>query len=167
MPLRPDLEQRRRDLIERVLLAFKDVKRTGGVSWSQTFVIDDYGTESEIAEAAERDCELDWAELARHGPWNFEAAACGVWGFLDAVGARYYLAAALLLDLETGRSAHHELSLDSGPNEERWSLLDNRQRAVVAVYLRWKRDVAGIASVKHAYRNAARTLANGWDAYAT
>ncbi|HLP83893.1 MAG TPA: DUF6714 family protein [Phycisphaerales bacterium] len=156
------MEARRQELIALVLQAFKDVTREGGVSWSQTFVMDDYGSDAELAQAAARDRELDWIELSRQGPWNYEYA---MWGFLDAISARYYLAASLLLDLETGRSAHPDLLLTYGPQKESWSLLDDHQRAVVAMYMRWKRDIAGLEQSRMEHRNWTRALQAGWDQY--
>lgn len=168
MGLRPDLEQRRRDIIACVLREFKDVKRTGGVSWSQTFVMDDYGSAELITAAAEQDREIDWIELARHGPWNVEAGmGCGGWSFLDAIGARYYLAAAMLMDLERAKPAGVELALETGPRDIRWSLLSEEHAAVVALYLRWKRDIAGIAHDRHSHRQFVRILESGWDAQPT
>lgn len=159
------MEARRQALIALVLQAFKDVTREGGVSWSQTFVMDDYGSASQLAEAAAQDRELDWIELAQQGPWNHESAVCGVWGFLDAISAKYYLAASLLLDLETGRSAHHDLHLIDGPQKNAWSLLDDHQRAVVAMYMHWKRDIAGLEQSRVEHRIWTRALQAGWDQY--
>ncbi len=164
MGFRPDLEQRRRDIIECVLREFKDVKRTGGVSWSQTFVMDDYGSEEEMSRAANKDTDTNWIDLARGDNW-FLGIPGTPWSFLDAIGTRYYIAAALLLDMERGMSTGHEDLLTVGPWDDRLDLLTHDQLCVVAMYIRWKRECAAASEDVLLEMTLTDALAAGWDAY--
>jgi hypothetical protein len=157
------MESRRKELIADVLAVFKDVTRIGGVSWSQTYVLDDYGSEAELAFALDHDLDLTWMELARHGPWKHGSGSHGGWSFLDPIGARYYLAAALLLDLEHGVSADHEFSLTHGPTDAYWCLLNDEQKRVVAEYLAWKRDIEGLRGNQHEHRKMKSIFQSGWN----
>lgn len=165
-PLSPDLELRRHQLIAHVLAEFKDVSRAGGVSWTQAPVLDDYGTAEELASAALHDRDTNWIELARGSAWSLTTNG-SQWSFLDAIGTRYYLAAAMLLDLERDTSAEHESLLTNGPSDYRLDLLSHDQYCVVAMYLRWKRDVALATEDVCMEVTMTDALQAGWDAYAS
>jgi hypothetical protein len=164
MGLRPDLEQRRLELIEHLFAEFKDVSRAGGVSWTQTFVMDDYGSDEEVARAANEDTDTNWIDLARGDAW-FLGIPETPWSFLDPVGTRYYIAAAMLLDLERGTTTGHEYLLSRGPRDDRLDLLTHDQFCVVAMYMRWKREYAAVAEDIWAETVFTDALAAGWDAY--
>ncbi len=88
----------RPELIELIKAAFKGVSRQGGVSWSETDVIDDYGTDEERRLAREGDSDQDWFEVASIPRFSKD----GGWGsfcFLDAIGFHYYLPAAMIQSL--------------------------------------------------------------------
>ncbi len=91
------------ELIELIKDAFKNVSREGGVSWSETNVVDDYGTEEERRQARERDTDTNWLEVAAI-PRFREDGGWGSFSFLDAIGFRYYLPAAMLQSLMLERS---------------------------------------------------------------
>jgi hypothetical protein len=85
-----DLEAEREALIAEIYAAFKDVSREGGVSWSETYVLDFYGTPEERAEARDRDRDWSWTDLVDDPDWQIGQGSGGL-TFLDAIGFRYYL----------------------------------------------------------------------------
>lgn len=120
--------------------AFKGVSREGGVSWSESYVIDDYGTMDERLAARALDRDTSWQQLVRARHWN-RGHGAGGFSFLDAIGFRYYLPAALIQSIRAGHDMDicyhlivppptdrlHEYSV------QRCSLLDVHQcRAVAA-----------------------------------
>lgn len=103
----PDsLKRERRAAEARVFKAFRGVTRAGGVSWSESVVIDDYGTADECAAACELDLDTSWEQLVEDPSWNPEPG-CGGYSFLDAIGFRYYLPPGLIRDI---RSAPDQLN---------------------------------------------------------
>lgn len=75
--------------------AFKGVTREGGISWSESRVVDGYGLEEERAAARALDTEQSWEELVDNPKWH-EGFGVGGFCFLDAVGFRYYIAPAMI-----------------------------------------------------------------------
>jgi hypothetical protein len=93
-------ERFRAALTEQIRSAFAGVSRENGVSWSETFVRDAYGTEAECAKARASDTERSWDELLRRTDWN-PFPGTGGFNFVDAIGFRYYLPAAMTYCLRT------------------------------------------------------------------
>lgn len=106
----PDSLKRERQAAEaRVFKAFRGVTRAGGVSWSESAVIDDDGTTDECAAARERDPDTSWEQLVDDPCWNPEPG-CGGYSFLDAIGFRYYLPPGLIRDLRSAPWRFDDLS---------------------------------------------------------
>jgi hypothetical protein len=89
-------------LIEEIYDAFRTVTRDGGVSWSEAFVMDQCGTDEERVEARRRDTDKSWTELV-DSDWR-EHPGVGGWAFLDPIGSRYYLPAAMVRGIRSGES---------------------------------------------------------------
>jgi hypothetical protein len=136
------LEKEREGLRLEIEQAFRSVSRAGGVSWSQTGVLDGYGTEEELAAARKLDTERNWRELVDDPSWEFEVMFGG-FGFLDPIGLRYYLAAAMMRQLRDDEvysvlESHLTLPPDGRAYEtSQWALLELPQRHCVARFLRY------------------------------
>lgn len=127
-------------------MAFRGVSREGGVSWSETDVIDDYGTEEERAIARASDTDTEWEELILSGTF-LDDAAPGSFCFLDAIGFRYYLPAAMCQALKPEYDTQgrffswydslpfHLASADRSIHREGFLLLRDDQRRVVANFI--------------------------------
>ncbi len=130
-------------LLAEIDAAFANVTREGGVSWSETEVLDGQcATSDQRIKARAKDTEKTWNELVEHNGWETDRGTGG-FSFLDSIGFRYYLPAAmkrsLLLGYDVGVTGH--LSIGSKKNShrewkiERFVLLNARQRQCVAHYL--------------------------------
>ena len=84
-----DYEDRKLALIEEINAAFDGVSRENGVSLSEAWVIDNYGSDEERAAARKQDTETRWQDVAD------EAIADGYscLSFLGEIGFRYYIPA--------------------------------------------------------------------------
>jgi hypothetical protein len=146
----PYLIQEQQALEAEIREAFKGVSREGGVSWSETVVIDDYSARPDNkARVAARanDKDRNWIELAGNDQWD-AGPGVGGWSFLDPIGFRYYLPAAMIRALHAGYAAFTSLTLDfvldTGSSDPRMTLLDDAQRRCVAHFVRFMvaRDTA-------------------------
>ena len=90
-------------LLAEIHEAFPGGSRQGGVSWSEADVIDDYGSPDQRAAARARDRDTRWQDLVDDPNWN--PSDGGHWSFLDAIGFRYYLPAAMVLAVRQGYDA--------------------------------------------------------------
>lgn len=141
-----------------IYAAFDGVTRKGGVSWTETGVLDDYGSDDERAEAREQDSDSTWQEVLDNPHWTPDVG-WGGFSFLDSIGFRYYLAPAMIRAL-LGRSTGMAFFLTLGttldkefleelaglqmPSSEAmdthsletWSQLNQAQRICVARFLR-------------------------------
>lgn len=131
------------ELIDQLNSVFRHVTRNGGVSWSEAWVIDDYGstkTERELARA--KDEEKNWMEVANNPDWlNPPLVSLSPWGFLDDIGFRYYLAAAIARDIIVGKerldpSFFCPRSLNFG---NRYLL--PQERTFIAQYVQYKSEI--------------------------
>lgn len=95
-------EKDRERLIQRIYAAFRGVTRDGGISWTETGVIDDYGTDEERARARLEDTDRSWEELVDDPRWGPDTG-WGGYSFLDAIGFRYYLAPAMVRAVRSGQ----------------------------------------------------------------
>ena len=82
-------EQTKQALIEKITQAFEGVSREGGVSLSEAWVIDDYGSDEERAEARARDSDKKWEEV----PDKDIHFGYSCFSFLDDIGFAYYIPA--------------------------------------------------------------------------
>src|SRR5690349_9872994 len=133
----------RRSVEAEIHAAFAGVSREGGVSWTESRVIDGEPGPRTPDEARAQDKEGSWQELIEDPGWNLE---CGVGGFnfLDAIGYRYYLAPAMVRAMrgdETGNISfalyfHPPAHADANSfRAERVSLITSAQGRAVARFL--------------------------------
>ncbi|RYG46715.1 hypothetical protein EON79_09410 [bacterium] len=129
-------------LLAHIEEVFAGVGREGGVSWSEAEVRDMYGTPEDQAKARAQDREAGWQSLVDDPKWR---PTCGVggWTFLDAVGFRYYLPAAMIRCVQTGNDEGIEdhLRLEDGKfrefTAEKWALLNLDQRRCIRRFLEY------------------------------
>ena len=137
-------------LINEIETAFDGISREGGVSWVDAMVADACGDEraGQHVQSANRDAR--WQDLLAEGV-EFPGDGIGVWPFLDAIGFRYYLPAAMILTIVSGNDATvcFPLTLESGsPSSwprDRWTLLNLRQRRCVKRFLQYMNVVEAFA----------------------
>jgi hypothetical protein len=82
-------ELRKAALIEEITQAFDGVSRENGVSLSESWVIDDYGSDEERAEARRKDTETRWQDV----PDEDIGFGYSCLNFLDEIGFHYYIPA--------------------------------------------------------------------------
>jgi hypothetical protein len=113
--------------------AFKGVTREGGVSWKEAFAADVGSSPDKCIAARALDVERCWEDLIDDPNWYTDT---GTWYFLDAIGFRYYLAAAMVRDC---REAFFENSGDAFEcrtfEEELPRLLTPAQHAAIRRFL--------------------------------
>jgi hypothetical protein len=139
------IDREREALRAQIRAAFKGVTRDGGVSWSETLVIDNYGTDEERAAARARDTDTCWTELVDDPNWVLHDGLGG-FSFVDAIGFRYYLPAAMIRSVESGDdhgSLCFHLTLPP-PGDKfhdwkmgKWSRIDRKQRLAVRRFIRY------------------------------
>lgn len=146
---RSDLERERDALIAEIHAAFAGVSRDGGVSWSETRVIDMFGSDDDRMAARARDTDRSWSELVDDPHWNDTGA--GGFSYLDPISLRYYLPAAVIRTVRDDWNGDLSFHLTLQPNPanpkhalrwgdhflERFSRLDDRQRRCVARFIRY------------------------------
>ncbi|MCC6322536.1 MAG: hypothetical protein IT438_13995 [Phycisphaerales bacterium] len=97
-----ELEKERAGLLEHIDAVFRDVSRAGGVSWSQAEATDRCCSVDEVAREGREDTDHHWTELLEeHRDWE-PAPGLGGFSFLDPIGFRYYLPAAMVLCVRGG-----------------------------------------------------------------
>jgi hypothetical protein len=101
--------------------AFADVSRDGGVSWTESRVIDGVPSPMTREEARLLDTDTSWTHLIDDPTWT---PNCGVGGFafLDAIGTRYYLPAAMVRAIRGEDPSRISLALyfDPPPFKSDW-----------------------------------------------
>ncbi len=130
----------RREIEEEIRLAFKDVSLDGGVSLDQTVVMDDYGrgvTAEEFAALPLKEITNDWSAIPDSVLDEAECLA-----FLDDKGFKYYIPAFMIRLLSNYDACSmmtigtiHRLYPDSEYIEERYALLNAKQRKAIALYV--------------------------------
>jgi hypothetical protein len=166
----PEFMREERDaIVAEIYAAWKGVNRKEGVSWSETCVLDDWGTIQERLAARESDSEWSWEELVSSTEWPGRYGAS--FSFLDAIGFRYYLAPALsrALQDQDETSVCFHLTLDSGDLREhclaKWSLLSDRQRVCIARAIRFMKDAIRATSVHWAAEDWRKAYDSHWVAF--
>lgn len=81
--------------------AFRGVTRDGGQSWTGSIALDLMGVAGKDFTATHREDDRSWQEVARDAGWDPDSGIGG-WAFLDGIGVRYYLAAAMWRVLDGG-----------------------------------------------------------------
>jgi hypothetical protein len=136
-----ELVAERDALLAEIFATFGRVTREGGVSMSEAFVVDSYGTLEERATARERDTDRHWQELVEDpdlNPWGWYL----LYPFLDPIGFRYYLPVAMVLSVRSGDDeaiqAHLTWTETGGDWQlNQWSLLDPAQKNCVKRFLQY------------------------------
>ena len=158
-----DLDQRKVALIVEIHAAFGRVHRGGGVSWSEADVIDSYGSPEARRKARAADTDERWSDLLIDRRWTPDRHQR--FSFLDPIGAAYYLPAAMIRELQTGRDCDIVFHLERGPLTSMWSRLNDPQRRCVAAFLKlrveWQTN-EGSETFARQYRQA---LDKGWDRF--
>ena len=129
------------EILAEIHEAFKDVSRHGGVSWSESEVIDDYGSDEERQLARMRDTDTTWQEVADDPTWWVDMGVGGL-SFLDPIGYRYYLPACMTVAIRGGFYEWLLYSLTIDEERElrdyklkQWSLLDECQKRCVKHFI--------------------------------
>ena len=104
-----DYEARKLALIEEINVAFDGVSRENGVSLSESWVIDNYGSDEERTEARKQDTETRWQDV----PDEAIAHGYSCLSFLDEIGFRYYIPAYMVwslryIDIENLDDPNHD-----------------------------------------------------------
>jgi len=139
---------RREQLLEEIYRVFADVDRVDGISWSESRVVDDNGSESERASARSKDVESGWQELVDDHSWTSEVGVGG-WNFLDAIGFRYYLPAAMVRCVRSGYDQGIEFQFELPKfwlrkyTLGKWSALNIEQQVCVKHFLQFMAAVSG------------------------
>lgn len=158
-------------LIQEIHAAFKGVTREGGVSWSESVVIDDGGSDEKRQRVRSQDRETSWEELIDDSNWRSDRGVGG-FSFLDPIGFRYYLAPAMIrctrpddggsmngfrltIPTEDPSSRAHKL--------EQLSSLDQRQRACVVRFLRYMIDASWLDAIESGEEEYARICTKEWE----
>lgn len=153
---REDLDKRKVALLAYIHDAFKGVTREGGVSWHEAGEIGSRHnpTAQQLVQARVFDTEASWTELSGDFKWDpHESWGNSCFHYLDPIGFRYYLPAAMVLCIKHGcdRGLRAHLTARSGngadgkPNEQ-WCALNRRQSLCVRAFLQYMIDVATLAS---------------------
>lgn len=141
------LDHTRKLLIADIYKAFEGVTRDGGVSWTESDAIDDYADEIECEIARSRDTDKSWTELVEDPLWSPDSG--GDFCFLDPIGFRYYLPAAMMRAINQLKAICLPFHLtirdaqDIGQRElrlDQWSLLNRDQRHCVVRFLNFMSD---------------------------
>lgn len=135
------LETERTRVESRIRSAFAGVSRAGGVSWTQSMVLDGYGDHRDAIDARAADTESSWEALVDDATWRPD---CGVGGFnfLDPIGTRYYIAHAMIRATHGAETANISFALYFDPppdandfRERKFALLDSKQRRAIHSFL--------------------------------
>ncbi len=136
-----DVNSERDALLAEIDSAFAGVSRDGGISWTESKVVDNYGTPAECRAARDSDTDRSWTQLVDNPNWNFDPG-CGGWAFLDQESTRYYLPAAMKRTV-MNRDPELQGPLTLKNNDLRaedwhmYHLLDAPQRTCVAHFLKY------------------------------
>jgi len=123
---------------QQIRRAFRGVTRAGGVSWSESVVIDNHGSEAEAAAAREQDTEQSWEDLVDDPNW-IEDPGIGGFNFLDPIGFAYYIAPAMIRSARRGHGEFvgYALHIDGEFKRELVSRLSPAQRHATARFVRF------------------------------
>lgn len=126
-------------LLREIVEAFGGVSRAGGLSWTDAMALDLMGVPRVDFPVAHREDDQSWLDVADDPGWDPYRGAGG-WPFLDRVGFRYYLAAAMNRAVRTGESGDlaHQMELPFNAKArrrflDRWILDLRQQRVAVRV----------------------------------
>lgn len=163
-----ELKEQLRAVESEIRRAFRSVSRVGGVSWSESKVVDNYGNEEEREAARAKDREGGWEELVDDPSWNHEPGIGG-FNFLDAIGYRYYMAPAMIRCLRNngGEFVSYALQITSELREEQINAMVPDQLRVVARFVRFMiavHEAMGDDTYGEAWQVAYKVFWKQWDA---
>ena len=117
--------------------AFRGVTREGGVSWSESVIVDGDGSGRTREQARLEDTETAWEELVDDPSWQHEVGMGG-FNFLDPIGYRYYIAPAMIRCIREGGGEVISYALDVSGDFKRGlvSLINPNQAHVIARFIR-------------------------------
>jgi hypothetical protein len=98
-------------LLKEIYRVFANVDKVGGVSWSESVVVNDNGSPEKRALARSKDAEIGWQGLVDDESWISDVGVGG-WNFLDSIGFRYYLPTAMVRCVRSGSSEGIEYQFD-------------------------------------------------------
>jgi hypothetical protein len=81
-------------LLKEIASAFAGVSRTGGSSWTDALAMGHMGVPHVTFPVTHREDDATWLDVANDRTWD-PSPNFGGFGYLDAIGYRYYLAAAM------------------------------------------------------------------------
>lgn len=135
------LEGERTRVESRIRNAFAGVSRAGGVSWTESTVLDGYGDHRDAIDARAADTEPSWEALVDDATWRLESGVGG-FNFLDPIGTRYYIAPAMIRATHGVETANISFALYFDPpphandfRERNFALLDSKQRRAIHSFL--------------------------------
>jgi hypothetical protein len=132
------LQPEQRAVESQVRTAFHGVNRVEGVSWSESFVVDGFGSEADCRSARASDTEKSWEDLVDDPAWE-DQPGTGGFNFLDAIGFRYYLAPAMIRCSRCGAGEFvgYALEVDSDFRRNQIALFTPEQKYATARFLRF------------------------------
>ena len=129
---RAELSIKKEFVLEQIKSAFSGVTREGGISWREADALDSYGTiEVQAAERA-KDTDQSWMEVALDPDWTIDHYDSN-FSFLDKIGFRYYIAAAIVRHLVMDREAQFLMyQLEPPDSLDRWDFNESQQLAIAS-----------------------------------
>lgn len=131
LELPPFILKEREGLREEIYEAFANVSRIGGVSWSEARVID-----SDYLVDGSPEFDSRWEDLVNDHKWNPESGVGG-FPFLDSIGTKYYLPAALVRALDNIWVERLEMALMPEGRIAKSNDFDNRQRTCIKRFVQY------------------------------
>ena len=125
----------------------------GGVSWSESRVVDDNGSDAKRAAARSKDTESGWQDLVEDEKWDPEMGVGG-WSFLDSIGFRYYLPAAMARSIKCGYNVGIQFHLTLPKyglrkyTLKQWSALNLDQRVCIKHFLQYMVAISSLESIE-------------------
>lgn len=163
------LERQRRSVEAQIRAVFRGVTREGGVSWSESIVLDSGMSDLTREQARGQDVDRCWEELVDDSAWT-GPTSIGGFSFLDPIGFRYYLAAEIVRATRgsDGGFLSFHLNIESEYEREQVSLLNREQAYAVARFVRFMiavetagGDVRSASEWSTAYKSHWRTFDKG------
>ena len=127
------------ELIEQIKVAFEGVTREGGVSWSEADAIDDYALPELRAAAKASDLDENWMEVAIDANWRIDDFDSN-WSFLDDIGFRYYIPAAMMRHLVLDKDVLEPIRLTPPDCLDQW-IFNDAQSQAIANYVRYNLEL--------------------------
>jgi hypothetical protein len=131
------LERERQAVEAKIREAFRGVTRTGGITWSESVILDGDGSGRTREQARALDTESRWEDLVDDKDWHHEVGIGG-FNFLDPIGFRYYIAPAMIRCIREngGEFISYALRIDGEFKRDLVSLFDARQSHATARFVR-------------------------------